>query len=56
MSGIEIFIYLIILNRNADNKLQICWFHFQWIPELKHYAPGVPIVLVGTKIGEFMPV
>lgn len=27
--------------------------HFvsQWIPELKHYAPGVPIVLVGTKLG-----
>ncbi|KAJ6989586.1 rac-like GTP-binding protein RHO1 isoform X2 [Populus alba x Populus x berolinensis] len=21
----------------------------KWIPELKHYAPGVPIVLVGTK-------
>ncbi|KAI7725854.1 hypothetical protein M8C21_022277, partial [Ambrosia artemisiifolia] len=21
-----------------------------WIPELKHYAPGVPIVLVGTKM------
>ncbi|CAL9759653.1 unnamed protein product, partial [Musa acuminata subsp. burmannicoides] len=21
-----------------------------WIPELKHYAPGVPIVLVGTKL------
>jgi len=27
--------------------------HFQWIPELKHYAPGVPIVLVGTKLGIF---
>lgn len=26
--------------------------HIQWIPELKHYAPGVPIVLVGTKLGE----
>ncbi|KAJ8764566.1 hypothetical protein K2173_006306 [Erythroxylum novogranatense] len=23
---------------------------FQWIPELKHYAPGVPIVLIGTKL------
>ncbi|KAG6394412.1 hypothetical protein SASPL_144996 [Salvia splendens] len=22
----------------------------QWIPELKHYAPGVPIILVGTKL------
>ena len=24
----------------------------QWIPELRHYAPGVPIVLVGTKLGK----
>ncbi|KAL6528965.1 GTP-binding protein Rho1 [Orobanche minor] len=24
----------------------------KWIPELKHYAPGVPIVLVGTKLGD----
>ncbi|KAG7021470.1 Rac-like GTP-binding protein 3, partial [Cucurbita argyrosperma subsp. argyrosperma] len=22
----------------------------QWIPELQHYAPGVPVVLVGTKL------
>jgi len=27
-------------------------FYFQWIPELKHYAPGVPIILVGTKLGK----
>ncbi|RRT37431.1 hypothetical protein B296_00054274 [Ensete ventricosum] len=27
-----------------------CWW-FQWIPELHHYAPGVPVVLVGTKLG-----
>ncbi|KAG5377949.1 hypothetical protein IGI04_025791, partial [Brassica rapa subsp. trilocularis] len=25
----------------------------KWIPELTHYAPGVPIVLVGTKLGKF---
>ncbi|KAK8944003.1 Rac-like GTP-binding protein 5 [Platanthera guangdongensis] len=23
----------------------------KWIPELKHYAPAVPVVLVGTKLG-----
>lgn len=23
----------------------------QWIPELRHFAPDVPIVLVGTKLG-----
>ncbi|GAB2279465.1 Rac-like GTP-binding protein arac11 [Dionaea muscipula] len=26
----------------------------KWIPELKHYAPGVPIVLVGTKLGTIL--
>nr|GMD85950.1 rac-like GTP-binding protein RHO1 isoform X2 [Ipomoea batatas] len=24
----------------------------KWIPELRHYAPNVPLVLVGTKLGE----
>jgi hypothetical protein len=28
-------------------------FTLQWIPELQHYAPGVPVVLAGTKLGEF---
>ncbi|TYI77691.1 hypothetical protein E1A91_D06G159000v1 [Gossypium mustelinum] len=23
----------------------------KWIPELRHYAPNVPVVLVGTKLG-----
>ncbi|CAH8392443.1 unnamed protein product [Eruca vesicaria subsp. sativa] len=23
---------------------------YEWVPELKHYAPGVPIFLVGTKL------
>jgi hypothetical protein len=27
-------------------------FSFQWLPELQHHAPGVPIVLAGTKLGE----
>ncbi|KAL0386869.1 UNVERIFIED_CONTAM: Rac-like GTP-binding protein ARAC3 [Sesamum radiatum] len=24
----------------------------KWIPELRHYAPGVPIILVGQSLGE----
>lgn len=24
----------------------------QWVPELQHFAPGVPVVLVGTKLGK----
>ena len=25
---------------------------FQWMPELRRFAPNVPIVLVGTKLGK----
>ena len=45
-----------VINTEMAPKLLVCWlwtpFYFQWIPELKHYAPGVPIILVGTKLGK----
>lgn len=25
----------------------------KWVPELRHYAPLVPVVLVGTKMGNY---
>lgn len=34
-----------------SNALLVSLLFLQWIPELKHYAPQVPIVLVGTKLG-----
>lgn len=37
----------------ADVCLLFSIFNGQWIPELRHYAPGVPIVLVGTKLSCF---
>jgi hypothetical protein len=33
--------------------LILATYCLQWIPELKHYAQNVPIILVGTKLGEF---
>lgn len=35
------------------SPITLFMFLLQWIPELKHYAPGVPIILVGTKLGRF---
>lgn len=34
----------------------MCWIiDKQWIPELRHYAPNAPILLVGTKLGKIIP-
>ncbi|MED6108464.1 GTP-binding protein Rho1 [Stylosanthes scabra] len=36
--------------RGADVFILAFSLISKWIPELKHYAPGVPIILVGTKL------
>lgn len=39
----------VIVNELVISNTQ---FLDQWIPELQHYAPGIPVVLVGTKLGK----
>ncbi|PPD88704.1 hypothetical protein GOBAR_DD14348 [Gossypium barbadense] len=43
--GADVFIlaFSLISKASSENVSK------KWIPELKHYAPGVPIILVGTK-------
>ena len=33
-------------------ELIILFLTKQWVPELRRFAPNVPVVLVGTKLGE----
>lgn len=47
-----VFIKIIIIHFLLDIKMTSLIGVLQWIPELKHYAPNVPIVLVGTKLGK----
>ncbi|KAG8070585.1 hypothetical protein GUJ93_ZPchr0006g44758 [Zizania palustris] len=44
--GADIFILAFSLISKASYEN----IHKKWIPELRHYAPNVPIVLVGTKL------
>jgi hypothetical protein len=34
------------------HELIILFLTKQWVPELRRFAPNVPVVLVGTKLGE----
>ncbi|KAH7365134.1 hypothetical protein KP509_18G010600 [Ceratopteris richardii] len=44
--GADVFLlaFSLISKASYENVIK------KWIPELRHYAPGVPIVLVGTKL------
>lgn len=39
------------LSFRRRESVDMCVVIHQWIPELRHYAPAVPIILVGTKLG-----
>ncbi|KAK6261146.1 hypothetical protein QUC31_006962 [Theobroma cacao] len=44
--GADVFVlaFSLVSRASYENVLK------KWIPELQHYAPGVPVVLVGTKL------
>ncbi|GAY38913.1 hypothetical protein CUMW_040350 [Citrus unshiu] len=44
--GADIFVlaFSLVSRASYENVLK------KWIPELQHYSPGVPVVLVGTKL------
>ncbi|CAA2978519.1 rac-like GTP-binding 5 [Olea europaea subsp. europaea] len=44
--GADVFILAFSLIGRASYEI----VSKKWIPELRHYAPGVPIILVGTKL------
>ncbi|KAL1554445.1 Rac-like GTP-binding protein arac1 [Salvia divinorum] len=43
-AGVFILVFSLISKTSYDNV------HNKWVSELRHYAPKVPIILVGTKI------
>ena len=51
-----VFLFFFFFNYHPQLWMTLKWqldsCVYQWIPELKHYAPNVPIVLVGTKLGK----
>ncbi|XP_022862466.1 rac-like GTP-binding protein RHO1 [Olea europaea var. sylvestris] len=43
-----LFLHFLLLARPATRTSPN-----SWIPELRHYAPGVPVILVGRKLGYY---
>ncbi|CAI0557839.1 unnamed protein product [Linum tenue] len=46
--GADVFLLAFSLTSRASYEN----IHKKWIPELRHYAPNVPILLVGTKLDQ----
>ena len=49
-NNVFFFFFFVILAFSLISKASYENVSKKWIPELRHYAPGVPIVLVGTKL------
>ncbi|CAA2995892.1 RAC-like 3 [Olea europaea subsp. europaea] len=53
--GADVFIlaFPLISKTSYENISKFCKSGFTtlWIPELRQYAPGVPVILVETKLG-----
>uniref|UniRef100_M1CAA0 Rac protein n=1 Tax=Solanum tuberosum TaxID=4113 RepID=M1CAA0_SOLTU len=47
--GADVFVlaFSLVSRASYENILK------KWIPELQHYAPGIPVVLAGTKLGGY---
>lgn len=45
------YLYILLVPSISDfNNLTILFVN-QWMPELRRFAPNVPVILVGTKLG-----
>jgi len=45
------YLFHLLHLRFLDITCASCFPPPQWVPQLRHYAPAVPIILVGTKLG-----
>ena len=45
------YLFHLLHLRFLDITCASCFFSPQWVPQLRRYAPAVPIILAGTKLG-----